>query len=93
MTYRMDTPCLTSGCDGTPFFGETASPGYCDSCHVRRMEEAEARLAAIDAVLDAKTAGEHQAAQRAAVALFGGCESTDAWTAYLRARDERIEER
>ena len=40
MTYRLDTACKTDGCDGTPFFGETASPGYCDSCHVRRMDDA-----------------------------------------------------
>lgn len=35
--YRLDERCLTDGCDGTPFFGETASPGYCDACHVERM--------------------------------------------------------
>lgn len=33
----LDRPCLTPGCGGQPFEGETSSPGYCDSCHVDRM--------------------------------------------------------
>lgn len=46
--YRLDTPCRTEGCDGTPFFGETASPGFYDVCHVRRCDE-ETRQALIAA--------------------------------------------
>lgn len=43
MPYDMSKRCLTPGCDGTPFFGETASPGYCDTCHVRRCDVDDAR--------------------------------------------------
>jgi hypothetical protein len=41
--YDPTRRCLTDGCGDPPFFGETASPGYCDTCHVRRVDVAEAR--------------------------------------------------
>lgn len=43
--------------------------------------------AALVAVLDAPTAGEHQAAQSHAVTLFGQPGTVEAWDDYLAARD------
>lgn len=39
MPYDPTTPCKTLGCPGRPFFGDTASPGYCDTCHAARVSE------------------------------------------------------
>lgn len=62
MAYDPTQRCLTDGCDGPPFFGETASPGYCDSCHVRRCEVDAARASLRDVLnrLDAEVDDERR---------------------------------
>lgn len=75
MTYRLDLACSTDGCAGTPFFGETASPGYCDSCHVARVEEEP--LTQLRRIMDALDTEDDD--QRRADLIDAGIGLADAW--------------